>query len=600
MSRINFLIVAALVGVASVSYLNDTGKREVEKVRAAAQKQLTAAQAAMTPTLKQGAADQLAGAKSLGADVEIAQAFDDANKPTAAALEVAVSALAKIQPTDAAKPDLLVLLSGGAAARYRVGASNAFDKDDGAFKFLGPVGEARSLIATIDGEAFQLAIAPLALTGEPTPPPVGQVVLGYALNDAFAGRLSKAAGVDVSILADKKIIATTLPPADKKSLPTSVRAGGSLDFGQLTGDRFSLYGMASLPLGVTGAASEHAMAIPLGEESTAVLSVRVADGYADVAADQKQIILWTAGIILLCLLFAIFSSSPAKGLSEVAAVADKIAQGDLARRAPTEKLAPAVRRLAVALNAITANAAQRAGGVPAKPKDFSFAEPSLTAPPPPSTPEPEPKTEPERLPEPKAEVREPVREPTFSGLLAGPAGPTVPAQAAPARRDDDFGGIFDSQPPPPSSAPKQPLMQSSPPPPPMAGVLSPFQEDPDAFNPDATVVAQVPEALVRATRASTGSSPLQPFPKETVPMAVALPPPAASAEETHFQAVFREFVSTRERCGEPADGLTYDKFVAKLRKNKDQLVAKYACKSVKFQVYVKDGKAALKATPVRE
>ncbi|WP_224243750.1 MXAN_5187 family protein [Hyalangium gracile] len=75
---------------------------------------------------------------------------------------------------------------------------------------------------------------------------------------------------------------------------------------------------------------------------------------------------------------------------------------------------------------------------------------------------------------------------------------------------------------------------------------------------------------------------------------------AFSEEEFHFQEVFREFVLTRERCLEPSDGLTYDKFVQKLRKNKEQLVQKYACRTVKFQVYVKEGKAALKATPVKD
>jgi hypothetical protein len=73
-----------------------------------------------------------------------------------------------------------------------------------------------------------------------------------------------------------------------------------------------------------------------------------------------------------------------------------------------------------------------------------------------------------------------------------------------------------------------------------------------------------------------------------------------SEEEFHFQEVFREFVLTRERCMEPSDGLTYDKFVQKLRKNKEQLMAKYSCRTVKFQVYVKENKAALKATPVKD
>jgi hypothetical protein len=40
--------------------------------------------------------------------------------------------------------------------------------------------------------------------------------------------------------------------------------------------------------------------------------------------------------------------------------------------------------------------------------------------------------------------------------------------------------------------------------------------------------------------------------------------------------------------------------VQKLRKNKEQLMQKYSCRTVKFQVYVKEGKAALKATPVKD
>ncbi len=47
------------------------------------------------------------------------------------------------------------------------------------------------------------------------------------------------------------------------------------------------------------------------------------------------------------------------------------------------------------------------------------------------------------------------------------------------------------------------------------------------------------------------------------------------------------------------EGLTWDRFRDKLRRNRDALAQKYACRTVRFQVYVKDGKAALKATPIR-
>lgn len=70
-------------------------------------------------------------------------------------------------------------------------------------------------------------------------------------------------------------------------------------------------------------------------------------------------------------------------------------------------------------------------------------------------------------------------------------------------------------------------------------------------------------------------------------------------EEAHWQQVFQDFLRTRASCGEQTEGLTYERFRLKLEGNKAALVAKYACKTVKFQVYVKEGKAALKATPVR-
>jgi hypothetical protein len=68
--------------------------------------------------------------------------------------------------------------------------------------------------------------------------------------------------------------------------------------------------------------------------------------------------------------------------------------------------------------------------------------------------------------------------------------------------------------------------------------------------------------------------------------------------EAEFQRVFDEFVATRQKCGEGLEGVTLDKFVDKLRNNRAQLIQRYGCASVRFQVYIKDGKTALKATPV--
>ena len=66
-----------------------------------------------------------------------------------------------------------------------------------------------------------------------------------------------------------------------------------------------------------------------------------------------------------------------------------------------------------------------------------------------------------------------------------------------------------------------------------------------------------------------------------------------------YRAIYDEFLALKVKCGESVENLTYDRFLTKLRSNRDALIAKHGCKAVKFQVYIKDGKAALKASPVR-
>lgn len=77
-------------------------------------------------------------------------------------------------------------------------------------------------------------------------------------------------------------------------------------------------------------------------------------------------------------------------------------------------------------------------------------------------------------------------------------------------------------------------------------------------------------------------------------------PSPASEVDPYFNQVFEQFVAVKKSCGEPTAGLTYAKFSEKLVKNRDDLIAKTGCKEVRFTVYVKDGKAALKATPVKD
>lgn len=76
-------------------------------------------------------------------------------------------------------------------------------------------------------------------------------------------------------------------------------------------------------------------------------------------------------------------------------------------------------------------------------------------------------------------------------------------------------------------------------------------------------------------------------------------PQSAIDENAYFRQIHKEFVALKQKLGESVEGLTFDRFEVTLKKNRDALVARYGCKSVKFNVYEKDGKASLKAIPVK-
>jgi hypothetical protein len=70
-------------------------------------------------------------------------------------------------------------------------------------------------------------------------------------------------------------------------------------------------------------------------------------------------------------------------------------------------------------------------------------------------------------------------------------------------------------------------------------------------------------------------------------------------ELAEWKKVYEEFVQMKRKCGESTEGLTFEKFKGTLERNKAALVSRHACSFVKFSVYEKDGKAALKASPVK-
>ncbi|MCL2448356.1 MAG: cache domain-containing protein [Polyangiaceae bacterium] len=129
--------------------------------------------------------------------------------------------------------------------------------------------------------------------------------------------------------------------------------------------------------------------------------------------------------------------------------------------------------------------------------------------------------------------------------------------------------------PPPAPAPSTPPAMAGQP----AGRgFTPLSGVPQSDDDDATMVGAVPAELLAK---ATGDG--------------------ATADETaEWLSVYDDFVRTKRQCGEPVDGLTFEKFSHTLKKNRDALIQRHACKRVRFSVYVKDGRASLKAAPVKD
>jgi hypothetical protein len=75
--------------------------------------------------------------------------------------------------------------------------------------------------------------------------------------------------------------------------------------------------------------------------------------------------------------------------------------------------------------------------------------------------------------------------------------------------------------------------------------------------------------------------------------------PAAAAAAGGEDALFAEYTGARDSTGQGNAGLTRDKFAALLRQQEEAIRAKFGAAKVKFRVVVEDGRAKLKATPVK-
>ncbi len=419
--------------------------------------------------------------------------------------------------------------------------------------------------------------------------PAGAVVGARIVDTSYVRQISKRSGAAIAFFAGGNVKAKAAPEGfDPTKLDTVVSDIGSLakdkDYEQkgysqpkiLMGDVGVIYAKIAGEAWDLGAG--YVVGRTASKAGTPLDLLQMAD-----AGDKKNapwyllapLFILAAG---LGLIFTIFEHT--RPLRTLRVEAERMAKGET-DMLQVSKFRGVYRKIASDLNDGTDKVAAK-GGVPRKAADlesvlgpipaapemsaFSFPmEPGAAPPPTPSSPGPAPVSKPNIIQPPA---------PKPSGVQ-----PPPPRQSA---------GV---QPPPPKDI-------KLPPP-----------------KPDAAVAAKEPAVAAKEPAAPPAPSPAtdQPRDEEDATVVSAIPPEILEASATGAHAamkeadeisewhnIYEEFLRTKKQCGEPTAGLTFEKFQGTLRKNREQLISKTGCKKVKFSVYVKDGRAALKASPIRE
>lgn len=382
--------------------------------------------------------------------------------------------------------------------------------------------------------------------------PAGAVIGARIVDDKFARELSSRTGAAVAFYTKGQRVASGAPDEfDKGQLDLIVGDLGSLD-----GDteyqekgRSGIRLISGKGLGVQysrlpGEAWELGAGYVVGRLPKRVEGPLGFFALAD-DTDKKEVpILAVIGIafgaMLLGLLFSVFEHTmPLMNYRKEAA---KLAKGEVDQLQPS-KFRGVYRRIAVDLNDGIDKVAAK-GGVPRRAADLQQVLGDLPA------------------------------EPQMSAF-------SFPGESQPAIQ-------VPSSPPGPASEPSSPRL---PKPPPRPGASPP--------TPPAQLDSTMPSEMAHV--APGGPGPGRPPPRRPAPPVGGNGAPSGGGSETDdWRQVFEDFVALKKQCGESTDGFTYEKFEQTLKKNRDTLVSRHGAKRVKFSVYVKDGKAALKASPIKE
>jgi len=409
--------------------------------------------------------------------------------------------------------------------------------------------------------------------------PVGCIVAAKIVDDRFAQAISDRTGAAVAFYAGATRVASGAPAEfDKSSLEVT-----SADMAEVEKDadyvekgRTSARLLRELPgLDVTaifarlpGDAWDLGAGYVVGHRQATVADPFEFQKLADETDKSSVPILWIAllgvAAALLGLIFSVFEHTVPlhKFRRATSELGDKRSNVDVLKpstfRGVYKKIAQHVNdgldkiAAAAGVDRGPADMERVLGPLPAQPQMSAFAVPKSTA-----------------------KVSQP--EPSVPGVASGSIpGIPQPRRSLPKRAD----GAPASFPPSESTPPPGNPMPSNPP---MAAMQAQRVQADD----EATLVAPRPGQAIPGGNAGGA------------PMADGNDGEIYEDEETQWRRVYQEFVALKRKLGEPTAKLTYEKFRGTLQRNKEALMQRHQCTRVKFRVYEKQGRAALKASPVK-
>jgi hypothetical protein len=424
--------------------------------------------------------------------------------------------------------------------------------------------------------------------------PAGAIVGAHVVDDAFAHDLAEGTGAAVAFYASGKRLAAGMPPGvDHEGLDQLVTDLPSLAADQTYQEkgRSEVHeladGMAVVYARLPGEAWQLGAGYAVARQGVKIGGIGGVLSHADSkdkdAINTLRLVAIALGAIGVGLLLSFWEHSGplARFRRQVKALS-----GGSAKRFAAERLRAPFRQLGLDLNLVLDRGAHTAGDE--APISIGFeqmfgdaaSQPSMSAfGVPPSAP---PSVPPGAPPVVEAPVLPASAQAALSPAALSPA--ALSPAASPPRRPPRSAAQ------PVAAAPVPPLVPA-----PEVAALDPVYA---ASYSGGTVVGLGSfSSAAHEVSYPNISSPTDPG----APVATGAEPVNGTQEvEPEWTQVYQDFVRIKQDCGEAVDGFTFERFTQTLRKNRDTLMREHGVQHVQFSAYVKQGRAALKAKPVRQ